>query len=270
MTSRATGPAPQPPPRTPPGLATPGLALPHYAPRRYRTPGGIVTIGLLRHLHPARLVLPGSEPLAYDDWLRHGRQAGTFVLVATRPTGELRQVLGTLELSVEETDRAARRILRGMIDRVFVLPEFRRLGLGTQLLAAAIGFARDNGLAALREYIPAVLVRAGGPAGGAPGWAFHTPDGEELGGLRSLGATAKACAQERQRCQVVRLTGDPPTSGGEDGDGRGREPPERLGVVLELPVGAPGGPESGAALLARLRGEIAELAARGCPAGAAV
>ena len=245
--------------------------MPRFAPRRYRTPGGIVTIGLLRQLHPARLVLPGSEPLAYDDWLRHGRQAGTFVLVATRPTGELRQALGTLELSVEETDRAARRILRGMVDRVFVLPEFRRLGLGTQLLAAAIGFARDNGLAALREYIPAVLVRtgaAGGAEGDAPGWAFHTPDGEELGGLRSLGATAKACAQERQHCRVVRLTGDSPP-GGEDGEGSGREPPERLGVVLVLPMDAPGSGESGGALLARLQGEIAELAARNWPAGAA-
>ena len=243
--------------------------MPRFAPRRYRTPSGLVTIGLLRHLHPARLVLPGSEPLAYDDWLRHGRQVGNFVLVAACPTGELRQALGKLELSVEETDRAAGCIRRGMIDRVFVLPEFRRLGLGTQLLAAAISFARDNGLAALREYIPAVLVRAGAAGGDASGWAFHTPDGEELGGLRSLGATAKACAQERQRCRVVHLAGASPTPDGEGGDGRGREPPARLGVVLELPVGAPGGPESGAALLARLQGEIAELAARGWPASAA-
>jgi GNAT superfamily N-acetyltransferase len=194
-------------------------------PRRHRTPSGVVTIDLLQRLDPAGLVLPGGEALPDDAWLRHVRQAGEFVFVATLPDGGGRRALGILGLSIQQLDRGIGRVRRGMIDHVLVLPAYRRHGLGTQLLAAAIGFARDSGLAALREFIPAVLVRRG-TADDATGWAFHTPAGEELGGLRSLGATAKACAQERQPCHAARVTGDAPRR---RGVGRRRGDPDVWG-----------------------------------------
>ncbi len=249
-------------PATPPDPAQDDRrAPPRFTPRWQRTPAGPVTIALLRQLRPDRLVLPGGERLGHRDWRRHGAQGRDFILVATRATGGDREVLGKLELSLRDGDGGGPYL--GMIDRLFVQPGQRRRGVGTQLVRSAVAFARGNGIATLRECIPNLLTRDDDTEDAH--WARYTPVGHELGGVRSLGATAKACALERQACLVVGATRESSPHGGRDG---GRS--ARIGGVLELPIAPPPGrgvPELAAdAVLARLLAELAELAGVPAPA----
>lgn len=245
---------------------------PNFTPRRHRTPVGPVTIDLLRHLNPDAPALSDDASFDHDDWYHHSRQDSDFVLVATGALDGDRQVLGTLELHLrDEEDDDGKRSCRGMIDRVFVLPEWRRLGIATQLVRGAIGFARDNGVVALREFIPSIFVRAGDTEEGR--WRRYDPAVHELGGSRSLGATAKACTSEAQACVVVGAVHDADQHGGSEGDRC-----ERIGGILELPIDPcyPRGPDEGRqacpmshdALLKQLQIAIARLAGvRWPPAG---
>ncbi len=253
-------------PATPPDLAQDDRrAPPRFTPRWQRTPAGPVTIALLRQLHPARLVLPAGERLGHRDWRRHGEQGRDFILVATRATGGDREVLGTLELSLRDGDGDGPCL--GMIDRLFVRPGQRQRGIGTQLVRSAIAFARDNGIATLREFIPNLLTLDDDTEDAH--WALYAPVGQELGGVRSLGATAKACALEHQPCLVAGATRESSPHGGRDG---GRS--ARIGGMLELPIAPPPGPGAPElavdAVLARLLAELAGLAGAGTPAVAGV
>ncbi len=246
---------------TRPGRVRSGLVTaPRFVPRRHSTPLGIVTIDLLRHLRPVVPVLPEADDLDRAAWRRHPPQGRDLVLVATCPAGASGQVVGKLELRIEDDDGADGPVRRGTIDRLFVHPRYRRLGIGTRLMRAAIGFARDDGLAALREFIPNLFAVEGG-AGGRHR-VLHEPGAGELGGMRSLGTTAKACVLEDQTCLVVGVTSDRDL-GVDDRH-------ERIGAIVELP----GGPSHPPAphrdgevrstavdtLLARLRDEIVTLA----------
>ena len=236
------------------------VTAPRFVPRRQSTPLGIVTIDLLRHLRQAVPVLPGADDLDHAAWHRHSQQGRDVVLVATCQAGASRQVLGTLELCIEDDAGAAGPVRRGTIDRLFVHPRYRRLGIGTRLMRAAIGFARDDGLAALREFIPNLFAVEGGAGGGHR--VLHEPGAGELGGMRSLGTTAKACVLEDQACLVVGVT--------RDRDQGAADRHERIGAILELPGGPSRPPvprrDDGVrstavdTLLARLRDEIVTLA----------
>ncbi|HEX5501223.1 MAG TPA: GNAT family N-acetyltransferase [Thermomicrobiales bacterium] len=188
-------------------------------------------------LDPARLVLPDGDTLDTDDWRRHQARGDELTLLATLPAGGRRLVCGELNLGLGPGGR-------GSIDRVYVAPLCRRLGLGTALVRAALRYARMTGLAALDEYIPNLYALAGGV------WARYQPAGAELGGVRSLGATARACAAERQVCRVARIARAWHTEEG------------RVGAALELPLTAPPAPaHTGAALLARLEATIRRMSA---------
>ena len=166
-----------------------------------------------------------------------------------------------------------------------LLPEGRALGLddwyrhGRQSREFALVAARPDGprqrvLGQLELRFDAPRGPAGGggrdgaAADGAGGarrdwrWLEHEPGPRELGGVRSLAVTAKACALERIPCLVA------------------RRPRELLGAALEMslapaprPAAAIGvlrPPATGAEVLARLRAEIAALAGIAWPeAGAA-
>ncbi len=157
-----------------------------------------IAVDLLRRLDPTRLLLYGGRRPEADDWARHCHQGSDYVLVATRAVGAQRQMVGTLEY----------RVLAGadgewaMIDRLYVDPRYRRLGIASRLIGGAIGLARERGIAALREHIPNVLVRD--PDTGR--WYPHLPTGEGWGGLRSLGATVAACIRAGQPCAIARAS----------------------------------------------------------------
>jgi GNAT superfamily N-acetyltransferase len=185
-----------------------------------------VEIALLRQRDPDQLFAAGRRCIARDAWVQHCGQGREMVLVASRPIGIAHQVVGTIELHEEPVGNDSDR--RGMLDRLFVLPEQRRQGIGTHLVRAAIAFARENRLAALRETIPSILAYDQGAAA----WSPHIPAGEALGGLRSLGATLNACAAERQPCRVVAATRQRMAHGGRAGTG-----PGRIGAVLDIPLG---------------------------------
>jgi GNAT superfamily N-acetyltransferase len=210
---------------------------------------GAIAIDLLRHLDRERLILYGGRRPERDQWERHCRQQSEFVLVATHGPGATRRVVGSLECRVL-TDAAGP---WGMIDRLFVEPDYRRRGIASRLLGGIIAFGRERGLVSLRENIPNVLVRD--PASGV--WEPHIPAGEEWGGLRSLGATVNACVRERQGCAVA---------GAHRGVGERRC--GRIGMGLTMPIArsafaasanerfAP----SSTAMLDRLVRDLAELA----------
>jgi GNAT superfamily N-acetyltransferase len=210
---------------------------------------GTVAIGLLRHLNPDHLILYEGRRPDRTEWQRHCHQRSEYILAATHGPASARQVMGTLEFRV----LAGMTGEWGMIDRLYVAPSYRRRGIASRLLRAAIAFARERGLAVLRESIPNVLVRD--PASGL--WHPHIPTGEGWGGLRSLGATVTACVREGQPCAIEnasRATRTPDTG--------------RIGAILILPI-APamqGGiprrctPPTNAALLDRLLADLARVA----------
>ena len=244
------------------------VTAPRFVSRRQNTPAGAVTIELLRHLHPSTLVLPDGGVLDPAAWHRHGQQGRDFVLVATCAAGASRGALGKLTLSVEDGedgeggDNAGQPVRRGTIERLFVHPHYRGLGIGTELVRAAIGFARDNGLAALRAVIPNLLALE--EAAGGRHWTPYEPADDEFGGRRSLRVTARACVLEGQTCKVVGATRDQELS--VSGDDRR----ERVGGILELPIEsshplAPRAAEEVRAtavdlVVARLQAEVAVLA----------
>ncbi len=242
--------------------AVPGRPRPD--PWRRHTPAGPVTIDLLRRLDrsaPSPPRIRSAGPATGD---HHERGERGFALVATRPAGGAREVLGRLELRLYDDEGDGGRLVRGTVDRVVVQEDRRRIGIGTQLLRAAIGLARADGIAALRGFIPNLLVLEDGAA--TCHWALYEPAAHELGGIRSLGATARACALERLPCLVVGATRETvPLRGG------GRQ--ERVGGIIEVPIVAPppgarAAAPGAAALLARLQAEIALLARVPWPAGA--
>lgn len=242
--------------------------LPRSSPYRRHTPIGPVTIDLLRRLDRFTPVPQGSPPERRSGGpLDRGRDR-CFIFVATRPLGDTRDVLGRLDLRLygdEEGD--GNRPCRGTIDRVVVEPRCRRLGIGTQLLRAAIRFARANDIVALRACIPNLLALEDGAS--ACRWALYAPAPGELGGLRSLGVAAVACALERQPCTVVGAIREiiPLCEGRRQ---------ERIGGIVDLPIAStestpPGQKRVEAAsdadtLLAVLQAEIAHLARAPWPA----
>jgi GNAT superfamily N-acetyltransferase len=215
--------------------------------------GDAIAIDLLRHLDPERLILYGERYPVRDDWERHRRQRSEYVLVATDRCGAARRVVGTLEFRIVAGVTGE----SGLIDRLFVDARYRRRGIASQLLRAAIAFARQRGLAELRENIPNLLVRD--LERGA--WSPHLPSGEGWGGLRSLGATANACAREGQPCAITW------TNRGVLGK-RDTQQRERIDATLTLPltpIALANTPRarvaaSGAALRARLLGDLADAA----------
>lgn len=198
---------------------------PVFQPLRWRAEGETWDIALLRQRDPDQLLVAGRCCVARDTWEQHCRQRRDIVLVASRRTGATHQVLGMLEMHAELAAEAPPR--EGMIDRLFVLPEHRRRGIGTRLMCAAITFARANMLAALREHIPNILIFDPGTAA----WCPHIPTGDGFGGLRSLGATLNACAMVHQYCRVARTTRQRVTR-----YGRTVAPIGTLGAILELPI----------------------------------
>lgn len=213
----------------PPESLPPGTGLrSSRSPRRTVPPGGL-DIALLRQLDPDSLLVQGRPCIDRATWMRHVGQRRDLVLVASRPRGTAREVVGTLELHEERTGGHGPR--RGMIDRLFVLDGQRRRGVGTRLMRAAIAFARASGFAVLRESIPNLLAYDAAVAG----WRAYIPTGEEFGGLRSLGATLNACAAEGQPCRVVSATHRRAPRGQRE-PGRGGH----IGAVLDLPLASPG------------------------------
>lgn len=208
-----------------------------------------VAVDLLRHLDPDHLLLYGGRRPDRTEWRRHCLQRSEYVLAATRGPAAARQVVGTLELRIQSAADGE----WGMIDRLYVDPLHRRLGIASRLLRAAITFARGHGLVSLRESIPNVLVRD--PADNR--WHAHIPAGDGWGGLRSLGATVNACVREGQPCAIERASRLDETC-------RIAERPEgaRIGAILILPFARPRPPAapSRAVLLDRLLAELARAA----------
>ena len=114
-----------------------------------------------------------------------------------------------------------------MIDRLYVDGQHRRHGIASDLLAAVIRLAREQRLTLLKEHIPNVLRwdRATGM------WHPHTPSREGWGGLRSLGATIKACAREHQPCTVLKASRAAISRHPSDTTSEGM-----IGAILALPI----------------------------------
>ena len=202
-----------------------------------------VQFSLLRHLDPGRLILYNGGQLDRDEWERHRRQQTDHALIATRQHGRRHHVVGTLEFRLHRSLAG----YWGMIDRLYVDRRHRRQGIASGLVAAAIRFARAQGLLALREHIPNILRYEPATAD----WHPHTPALEGWGGLRSLGATASACCAEGQRCAILRPS-----------DPAGTAARQTIGAILELPttpIPMPG-PRSAAHLLDRLVTDLARAA----------
>lgn len=180
-------------------------------------------VDLLRNLDPARLILYEGRRPDRDEWDRHCGQRSDFVIVATQIAGETRRVAGTLEFRIAAGEHGD----QGRIDRLYVESRYRRRGIASRLLRATIAFARERGLATLRENIPAVLVREPG----SDLWRPHVPGGESWGGLRSLGATVNACSGADQPCAVA-----PPLRGRGAVRKLGERRRERLDATLTLPI----------------------------------
>ncbi|HET8628441.1 MAG TPA: GNAT family N-acetyltransferase [Thermomicrobiales bacterium] len=198
--------------------------------------GGRAAIFPAGALDPARVVLPDGGTPDARAWRREAGRADGLTLIAALPAGDRWRVCGELTLSLRPGGR-------GSLDRVYVAPAARRLGVGTALVRAALRHARAAGLATLEEYIPNLYAVTGGAV------TRYEPIGAELGGVRSLGTAARACAAERQVCRVARIarawhTGE-----------WGRE--GRIGAALEMPLAAPlAPPRTGDARLADLEAAI--------------
>lgn len=172
-----------------------------------------VRIDLIRDLAPQHLILFGDRQIDHEEWARHCRQQTEHILAATRGPATARRVVGTLELRLLPEGNG----VGGRLDRLYVDPAYRRQGIASRLLRAAIHFGRARGLVALREHIPNVLVRE--PASRL--WFPYLPAGEGWGGLRSLGATANACADEGLPCAIERAS---------------RPNSTRIGAIVALPL----------------------------------